>query len=66
MQLGSISELMKEEMVSWQWSVCHIALTRFEPRTAEFELQDFIVDVIVVEQHGMEPNVSRSHLIISD
>ena len=43
---------MREEIVSWKWSICHIAVTGFEPRTAEFELQDFIVDVIVVEQYG--------------
>jgi len=51
-RLGSISELVREEIVSWQWSIYTIAATRFEPRTAEFELQDFIVDVVVVEQRG--------------
>ena len=40
------------ETVTWQRPVGHIAATGFEPRTAEFELQGFIVDVIVVEQHG--------------
>jgi hypothetical protein len=38
--------------VSWKWSICHIAVTGSEPRTAEFELQDSIVDIIGVEQHG--------------
>ena len=47
MRLGSISELVSEEIVSGQWSIYTIAATGFEPRTAEFELQDFIGDIIV-------------------
>jgi hypothetical protein len=37
-----------KDIVTWQRSVCHIAATGFEPRTGEFELQDFIANVIVV------------------
>ncbi|WP_114186842.1 hypothetical protein [Microvirga aerophila] len=37
-----------KDIVTWQRSVCHIAVTGFESRTGEFELQDFIANVIVV------------------
>ncbi len=38
-----------KSIVTWQRSACHIAVTGFEPQTGEFELQDFIANVIVVE-----------------
>jgi hypothetical protein len=37
-----------KDIVTWQRSVFHIAVTGFEPRTGEFELQDFVANVIVV------------------
>jgi hypothetical protein len=37
-----------KSIVTWQRSACHIAVTGFEPETGEFELQDFIANVIVV------------------
>ena len=38
-----------KSIVTWQRSACHIAVTGFEPETGEFELQDFIASIIVVE-----------------
>jgi hypothetical protein len=52
--------------VTWQRPVGHIAATGCEPRTAEFELQDFIVDVIVVKYHRWSRTSVGATSMISD